>query len=101
MTKLIVATLAAFIALTSVSFAGPKQVAEPMYFTLATGRAFGTASHESRSLVPGFQQMFGNLSGALPILARYDRDSFETLCPAVHKDYRNSSHPAFARKLPR
>ncbi len=41
MTKLIISTLAAAIALSSVStsFAAPKQkVQEPIYFTLATGQ---------------------------------------------------------------
>ena len=38
MTKLIISTLAAAIALTSVSLAAPKQqVPEPTYFTLASG----------------------------------------------------------------
>ena len=40
MTKLIISTLAAAIALSSVSttFAAPKKVSEPIYFTLATGQ---------------------------------------------------------------
>jgi hypothetical protein len=40
MTKLIISTLAAAIAISSSAFAAPKQqkVQEPIYFTLATGQ---------------------------------------------------------------